>query len=31
MGLRWNAADVRDLEAAVELGRRGLVFWGVEH
>ena len=30
MGLRWTAADARDLEEAVELARRGLVFLGVK-
>jgi len=30
VGFRWSAADARDLEEAVELERRGLVFWGVK-
>jgi len=30
MGLRWTAADARDLEEAVEVARRGLVFLGVK-
>jgi len=30
VGLRWSAADARDLEEAVELARRGLVFLGVK-
>jgi RNA exonuclease 1 len=30
VGLRWTAADARDLEEAVELARRGLVFLGVK-
>ncbi|KIM45581.1 hypothetical protein M413DRAFT_66110, partial [Hebeloma cylindrosporum] len=29
-GLRWSAGDARDLEEAVELARRGLVFLGVK-
>jgi RNA exonuclease 1 len=29
-GLRWTAADGRELEEAVELARRGLVFVGVK-
>lgn len=30
MGLKWTAADARDLEEAVELAKRGLVFLGVK-
>jgi RNA exonuclease 1 len=30
MGLRWTTADARDLEEAVELTRRGLLFLGIK-
>lgn len=30
MGLTWTASDARDLEEAVELARRGLVFLGIK-
>jgi hypothetical protein len=30
MGLRWTAADARNLEEAVELAKRGFVFLGVK-
>jgi RNA exonuclease 1 len=30
MGLRWTTADARDLEDAVELARRGLLFLGIK-
>ncbi|TFK64826.1 ribonuclease H [Pluteus cervinus] len=29
-GLRWSASDARDLEGAVELAKRGLLFLGVK-
>ena len=30
MGLSWTTADSRELEEAVELARRGLVFLGIK-
>jgi RNA exonuclease 1 len=30
MGLSWTTADARDLENAVELARRGLLFLGIK-
>jgi len=30
MGLRWTAADARDLEDAVDFARRGLLFLGIK-
>lgn len=29
-GLKWSAADGRDLEGEVELARRGLAFLGIK-
>jgi RNA exonuclease 1 len=31
LDIRWTAADVRDLEGAVELARRGLLFMGIKN
>lgn len=30
LGLSWTASDVRDLEEAVELAKRGLLFLGIK-
>lgn len=30
LGLTWSASDGRDLEEAVELARRGLLFLGIK-
>jgi len=30
MGLTWTAADARELEGAVEVAKRGLLFLGIK-
>lgn len=30
LGLSWTTSDVRDLEEAVELARRGMLFVGIK-